>query len=783
MISINKIESPESGLPLYGFDGNLDGFGSLQVPIASVAYDQFIAAVNGKSVKEEVDSHRIIGPFQSMEDCMLSMLDTHTVPDNDICQGEHQLLRLFLQWVSQRVSEDGFVFAHPDFDMQNVLVDENGNVTALVDWEGVITVPRQLGLSFPIWLMRDWNPFDYDHGQGNGRIDNSPKELMHYRKRYAKFVEEAMMAAKSHEMRVHSYLNLTRQSVLIWSLRRAVTHSGCTADILYKICTILEQITSQKSFAIALEPASDKARHQSLPEAGESQKETDLTPDEVKEQKPSKFRNVNTESCRMLDEVVEKDLLEKSDDDTGSDSMDAKAHKQVSLDIDNGSNCALNGVAVPVSFEVSNSITELSSSSGEANIQAVTSVKSSPSTLSSESSLPSIFSKSSSKSSRFSIGSNKSHHAITPPPSPSAGSNSNGSPKMEAIEEEANENAVTNFTSSRLASVFGKASKSAQSTFYQQNNVTLMMCGPTDLAPVVTADTAKINTARYCTSDTFPSVLNSQITADQAPTQMDILESLLTAENTPAEVAHQLIDKDIVKTDSCEHSGQDSGLLGLSNIETELPCTNEQDDVNQERKTSLKVTTVAGSSSTCNRSENQPVTDGLQSHGKRKTIFGHRAFKKLAIRRETLALHLPVFLRKEDTANKETKESRSERKSFARWAKKALRKTYKNETSPFSKVALAASDIKETSDELKEGTTQAPGIEGNVGDMSSEGGASTTATNIFDLRNLEPVDEDQLFDEGFTAGQIMVDLAQGKLDEARMQRLKAGLYALLDSVT
>ena len=70
-----------------------------------------------------------------------------------------------------------------------------------------------------------------------------------------------------------------------------------------------------------------------------------------------------------------------------------------------------------------------------------------------------------------------------------------------------------------------------------------------------------------------------------------------------------------------------------------------------------------------------------------------------------------------------------------------------------------------------------------MGDMSSEGGASTTATNIFDLRNLEPVDEDQLFDEGFTAGQVMVDLAQGKLDEARMQRLKAGLYALLDSVT
>lgn len=72
MVHINTVESPHSGVPLYDSNGDLNGFGSLQVPIASVAIDQLIAAVNGKSVKEEVDSHCIIGPFQSMEDYMVS---------------------------------------------------------------------------------------------------------------------------------------------------------------------------------------------------------------------------------------------------------------------------------------------------------------------------------------------------------------------------------------------------------------------------------------------------------------------------------------------------------------------------------------------------------------------------------------------------------------------------------------------------------------------------------------------------------------------------------------
>ncbi|KAG7008199.1 hypothetical protein G7Y79_00006g018190 [Physcia stellaris] len=45
-----------------------------------------------------------------------------------------------------------------------------------------------------------------------------------------------------------------------------------------------------------------------------------------------------------------------------------------------------------------------------------------------------------------------------------------------------------------------------------------------------------------------------------------------------------------------------------------------------------------------------------------------------------------------------------------------------------------------------------------------------------------PVDDDNLYDEGFTPAQICYALMDGTLDEARMQRLKQGFAALLDSL-
>ncbi|KIM37911.1 hypothetical protein M413DRAFT_421199 [Hebeloma cylindrosporum] len=61
----------------------------------------------------------------------------------------------------------------PDFGFQNVLVDDDGTVTGLLDWDGNDTVPRQSGYArYPLWIMRDWDAFLYSYAEmADGEIE------------------------------------------------------------------------------------------------------------------------------------------------------------------------------------------------------------------------------------------------------------------------------------------------------------------------------------------------------------------------------------------------------------------------------------------------------------------------------------------------------------------------------------------------------------------------------------------------------------------------------------
>ncbi|KAF5309253.1 hypothetical protein D9619_012694 [Psilocybe cf. subviscida] len=55
-----------------------------------------------------------------------------------------------------------FVLSMPDFDYQNIFVDNEGNVTGLIDWDGMMVGPRQGGYArYPSWITRDWDPIMY----------------------------------------------------------------------------------------------------------------------------------------------------------------------------------------------------------------------------------------------------------------------------------------------------------------------------------------------------------------------------------------------------------------------------------------------------------------------------------------------------------------------------------------------------------------------------------------------------------------------------------------------
>jgi len=79
---------------------------------------------------------------------------------------------------------DSFVVAHPNLDAQNILVDYDGNITGIIDWDGVQTMPRGYGFScYPSWITRDWDPIMY--GCSEPGFEDTPVILSCYRQAYA----------------------------------------------------------------------------------------------------------------------------------------------------------------------------------------------------------------------------------------------------------------------------------------------------------------------------------------------------------------------------------------------------------------------------------------------------------------------------------------------------------------------------------------------------------------------------------------------------------------------
>ena len=86
-----------------------------------------------------------------------------------------------------------FVLAFPDYNYDNTLVDDEGYVTGLLDWDSTFVVPRQEGFArYPSWITRDWDPTAYawpprdveSAGIGSLYEENSPQTLQRYRDEY-----------------------------------------------------------------------------------------------------------------------------------------------------------------------------------------------------------------------------------------------------------------------------------------------------------------------------------------------------------------------------------------------------------------------------------------------------------------------------------------------------------------------------------------------------------------------------------------------------------------------
>jgi aminoglycoside phosphotransferase (APT) family kinase protein len=88
---------------------------------------------------------------------------------------------------------DGTYLAHPDFNLQNILVDDDAKVTGIIDWDNTWTPSRSTGYaSFPMWLTQEWDPAIYFWGnQSDSSLEalrpfqSRPDDLQRWRKHYS----------------------------------------------------------------------------------------------------------------------------------------------------------------------------------------------------------------------------------------------------------------------------------------------------------------------------------------------------------------------------------------------------------------------------------------------------------------------------------------------------------------------------------------------------------------------------------------------------------------------
>lgn len=186
MAELGKLQFKGIGIP------HCDHFSLDDEPTIRPTY-HWVSATDMKAVTTR-------GPFYSSQDFIQSALDKNwdvekelgklDVPEEKTNAIELRGLRKLIDIIySQPVfstspifaSEESFVLRHNDLDLQNILVDEDGNVTGILDWDRCNASPRCIGTggAVPKFLNRDWHS-----GSDMARAPHMAFKLEEYRKIY-----------------------------------------------------------------------------------------------------------------------------------------------------------------------------------------------------------------------------------------------------------------------------------------------------------------------------------------------------------------------------------------------------------------------------------------------------------------------------------------------------------------------------------------------------------------------------------------------------------------------
>ncbi|MCJ1276028.1 hypothetical protein MMC21_003833 [Puttea exsequens] len=162
-----------------------------------------------------------------------------------------------------------FMLFHMDFNLQNIMVEDDGTLCGIIDWDRVSSVPQEIGcLSYPTWLLKDCDPEHYNYNPANGaplreddNTDDSPAQLQSYRRIYATLIESLFLKA-THDIETSRKMsNLTRMSLIMSSLQRADDFPSLEKSIMYHMFDrILDSVCQSSLFNFRQDEPEEEAR-------------------------------------------------------------------------------------------------------------------------------------------------------------------------------------------------------------------------------------------------------------------------------------------------------------------------------------------------------------------------------------------------------------------------------------------------------------------------------------------------------------------------------------------
>lgn len=234
------------------------------------------------------------GPTTDPASSILFMLDRRGLREKDgpYDRGIHEALRLFTAWTLEKAkktnkNEPQFVLAHPDFAFQNFLVEDDGTLCGIIDWDGVAAVPLSVGcLRYPDWLTSDWHPWYHYDPETPWQHQNSPQELTTYRNMYAHFVEVFSSIACGSSKKGKLKADTTRMSVVSCSVELAASDLKLTDDAVDIIFEKLEALAVEDDDSDVSDAGSESSVETDTEDVEDEDSNVDTTPVESEDSIP-----------------------------------------------------------------------------------------------------------------------------------------------------------------------------------------------------------------------------------------------------------------------------------------------------------------------------------------------------------------------------------------------------------------------------------------------------------------------------------------------------------------